>query len=97
MPEPRANEVLVRIAAATVSSGDSRLRAMRLPPGLGAFGRLAFGLRRPRRPVFGMDLAGVVAAVGTGVTRFAVGDRVQLEGDLLAKHLKRLSAPYLTH
>jgi NADPH:quinone reductase-like Zn-dependent oxidoreductase len=76
MPEPRANEVLVRIAAATVSSGDSRLRAMRLPPGLGVFGRLAFGVRRPRRPVFGMDLAGVVAAVGAGVTRFAVGDRV---------------------
>ncbi len=76
VPQPRPNEVLVRIIAATVSSGDSRLRAMRLPPGLGVFGRLAFGVRRPRRPVFGMDLAGEVAAVGAGVTRFAVGDRV---------------------
>ncbi|MFN5154067.1 MAG: riboflavin synthase [Gemmatimonadota bacterium] len=33
----------------------------------------------------------------TTFSALAVGDRVQLEGDLLAKHLKRLSAPYLTH
>jgi NADPH:quinone reductase-like Zn-dependent oxidoreductase len=38
--------------------------------------RLALGLRRPRKPVAGRDVAGTVAAVGPAVTRFAVGDEV---------------------
>ena len=39
-------------------------------------GRLAFGLRRPRNPVPGLDVAGTVVAVGGAVTRFAAGDEV---------------------
>jgi NADPH:quinone reductase-like Zn-dependent oxidoreductase len=39
-------------------------------------GRLAFGLRRPRNPVLGLDVAGTVVALGPGVTRFAEGDEV---------------------
>jgi NADPH:quinone reductase-like Zn-dependent oxidoreductase len=38
--------------------------------------RLAFGIRRPRNPVLGRDVAGTVAEVGSSVTRFAVGDEV---------------------
>ena len=38
--------------------------------------RLFTGLRRPRNPVAGLDLAGTVAAVGAGVTRFQIGDEV---------------------
>jgi len=44
--------------------------------GLPYLGRLAFGLRRPKNPVPGRDLAGTVVAVGAAVTRFAVGDAV---------------------
>jgi NADPH:quinone reductase-like Zn-dependent oxidoreductase len=44
--------------------------------GLPYLGRLAFGLRRPKNPVPGRDLAGTVAAVGSAVTKFAVGDAV---------------------
>jgi NADPH:quinone reductase-like Zn-dependent oxidoreductase len=44
--------------------------------GLPYLGRLAFGIRKPRNPVPGRDLAGTVVAVGSSVTRFAVGDAV---------------------
>ena len=47
-----------------------------LMTGLPYLGRLAFGLRRPKNPVPGRDLAGTVVAVGAAVTRFAVGDAV---------------------
>ena len=47
-----------------------------LMTGLPYLGRLAFGLRRPKNPVPGRDLAGTVVAVGSAVTRFAVGDAV---------------------
>ena len=70
-PEPRAGEVLVRIHATTVTRTDSA--ALRAHP---FFVRFWTGLRRPRRTVLGMDFAGEVEAVGTGVTSFHPGDRV---------------------
>jgi NADPH:quinone reductase-like Zn-dependent oxidoreductase len=70
-PQPGAGEVRVRVHAASVGSSDAAGRA-----GSPWFARLAFGLRRPRNAVLGSDFAGVVDAVGPGVTRFAVGDRV---------------------
>lgn len=75
-PAPRPHEVLVRIHAATVTSGDSRLRSLDVPRGFRLLTRLAFGLFRPRRPILGSECAGTVAAVGAGVTRFRVGDAV---------------------
>jgi NADPH:quinone reductase-like Zn-dependent oxidoreductase len=75
-PVPRQSEVLIRVLATTVSSGDARLRAMRMPRGMGLMGRLAFGLSGPRKRVLGSELAGVVAAIGQGVTRFSIGDAV---------------------
>jgi len=55
--------------------------------GLPYLGRVAFGLRRPTNPVPGRDLAGTVVAVGSAVTRFAVGDAVYLRrrGGLLRR------------
>jgi NADPH:quinone reductase-like Zn-dependent oxidoreductase len=44
--------------------------------GLPYLGRLYFGLRKPKRPVPGLDVAGTIVAIGTDVTRFAVGDEV---------------------
>lgn len=75
-PAPGPGEVLIRVLASTVSSGDARLRAMRMPRGMGLLGRLAFGLTGPRKRVLGSELAGVVAVIGPGVTRFAPGDAV---------------------
>jgi len=72
-PAPAAGdgEVLVRVHAAGVDQGTWHLMAG-LPYGV----RAAFGLRRPKTRIPGMDLAGRVEAVGTGVTRFQPGDEV---------------------
>jgi NADPH:quinone reductase-like Zn-dependent oxidoreductase len=75
-PVPGDEEILVRIRATTVNSGDTRLRAVRVPRGLGLPTRLRMGLLRPRQPILGLDLAGEVEAVGGSVTQYAPGDRV---------------------
>jgi NADPH:quinone reductase-like Zn-dependent oxidoreductase len=65
-------EVLIRVHAAGLDRG-----VWHLMTGLAYPIRLAgYGFRAPKTPVPGMDLAGVVAAVGTGVTRFRPGDEV---------------------
>jgi NADPH:quinone reductase-like Zn-dependent oxidoreductase len=75
-PVPTDREVLVRAAATTVNSGDARVRALRVPRGMSLPVRLSMGVTRPRRPVFGLDVAGRVEAVGEAVTSFRPGDRV---------------------
>ncbi|MFI7539944.1 NAD(P)-dependent alcohol dehydrogenase [Actinoplanes sp. NPDC049599] len=65
------DEVLVEVRAAGVDPG-----VWIVMTGRPYAARLAFGLRRPRVPVRGMDVAGVVSAVGTRVTRFRPGDEV---------------------
>jgi NADPH:quinone reductase-like Zn-dependent oxidoreductase len=47
-----------------------------MPAGLGLVGRLVFGITRPRKPVLGTDLSGVVEAIGADVTTFQPGDAV---------------------
>ncbi|MFO0548665.1 MAG: NAD(P)-dependent alcohol dehydrogenase [Polyangiaceae bacterium] len=75
-PVPRDDELLVEVRATTVSSGDARLRALRTPPGFALLTRLVMGVFAPRRRTLGVELAGVVAAVGSRVSRFAVGDEI---------------------
>jgi NADPH:quinone reductase-like Zn-dependent oxidoreductase len=76
VPQPKDNEVLVRICATSVSSGDMRVRSLKLPPGFGLIGRLALGLTKPRRPILGTEFSGVIAAAGKDVTGFKPGDEV---------------------
>jgi NADPH:quinone reductase-like Zn-dependent oxidoreductase len=82
-PVPKPDELLVRVHASTVSVADHRTRSRDLPKGLWFYGPIALGLFRPRRPVLGMDVAGVVETVGDEVTGFAPGDEViaMLGGD----------------
>ncbi len=75
-PVPGPGEVLIKVRATTVSTGDWRARSLEMPPGFGPFGRLAFGITRPRQPILGTELSGVVAATGDGVTALRVGDEV---------------------
>jgi NADPH:quinone reductase-like Zn-dependent oxidoreductase len=70
-PQPGAGEVLVRVRAASVNRAD--LDGLTPRPG---FVRLFYGVRRPRNPRMGWDVAGEVEAIGTGVERFRPGDRV---------------------
>ena len=71
IPVPARDEVLVRVRAASVNRAD--LDGLDPRPG---FVRLFIGVRRPRDPRIGIDVAGVVESVGPGVTRFQPGDRV---------------------
>ena len=75
-PVPKDNEVLVRIAATTVTSGDARLRAFRVPAAMWLPARLAIGITGPRKAVLGSEFAGDIVAVGADVTRLAVGEKV---------------------
>ncbi len=75
-PVPKADEVLVRVRATTASTADCELRRFDFPRWIWVPIRLAFGIRRPRQPVLGQELAGDVEAVGKDVTAFAKGDRV---------------------
>jgi NADPH:quinone reductase-like Zn-dependent oxidoreductase len=77
-PVPRGNEVLIRVYATTVHRGDSRMRGLDIPgPGWQRLlARLVLGIRRPRKAILGMELAGEIEAVGQDVTRFKTGDPV---------------------
>lgn len=75
-PQPKANQLLVKVHASCVNSADVRLRSLRMPLGFGLISRLVFGMRAPRRPILGVDLAGTVVAVGSEVSRFNPGDAI---------------------
>ena len=73
-PVPAGNEVLVQVQAAGLHRGDWHVMT-----GLPYLIRIvvpALGLRKPKSPVLGMDVAGRVEAVGSKVTRFQPGDEV---------------------
>jgi NADPH:quinone reductase-like Zn-dependent oxidoreductase len=71
VPTPEADQVLVRVHAASVNRAD--LDGLAPKP---AFARLFLGLRAPRDHRVGIDVAGVVESVGPDVMRFKPGDRV---------------------
>lgn len=75
-PLPRTGEIRIRVRAATVSSGDCRVRSLNMPGGFGLIAPLVFGIGGPRNRILGADLAGEVESIGAGVTKFKPGDRV---------------------
>jgi NADPH:quinone reductase-like Zn-dependent oxidoreductase len=70
-PVPKDDEMLVRVRATTVTRTDCHMRAARP-----FIWRFMLGLRRPRRPILGVEFAGEVEAIGAAVSQFKVGDRV---------------------
>lgn len=75
-PVPKANELLVKVHATPVNVGDTRMRSFTVPAAAWLPARIALGFRKPKNPIFGMELAGEVEAVGKAVKRFKVGDQV---------------------
>lgn len=75
-PVPKDGEVLIRIRATSVTAADCELRRFDFPGWVRLPMRLWFGLRRPRRPVLGQEVAGDIELVGKEVKSLRKGDRV---------------------
>ncbi|WP_377521401.1 NAD(P)-dependent alcohol dehydrogenase [Priestia megaterium] len=75
-PIPKENEILIKIHATTVTSGDCRVRSFNSPLLLWLPMRIVLGLRKPRKSILGVELAGEVEDVGKNVTRFKKGDQL---------------------
>ncbi|MDI3093760.1 NAD(P)-dependent alcohol dehydrogenase [Priestia megaterium] len=75
-PIPKENEILIKIHATTVTSGDCRVRSFNSPLLLWLPMRIVLGLRKPRKSILGVELAGEVEEVGKNVTRFKKGDQL---------------------
>jgi 2-desacetyl-2-hydroxyethyl bacteriochlorophyllide A dehydrogenase len=70
-PSPKDNEVLIKIHATSVSSGDARMR--RADPFII---RLIFGFKKPRKSILGVVVAGEIEAIGEKVSNYRAGDQV---------------------
>jgi len=75
-PTPKDNEVLVKVYATTVTAMDRRIRSFTVPLSYWLFARIALGLRKPKRAIMGMELAGEIESVGKDVKQFKKGDQV---------------------
>ena len=88
-PSPKENEILIKIHASSVSSGDSRMR--RADPFII---RLIFGFKRPRNPILGVVVAGEIEAIGKSVSNYKVGDQVfGSSGMHFSAHAEYVSVP----
>ncbi|MBM7774957.1 NADPH2:quinone reductase [Actinokineospora baliensis] len=91
VPVPGVNDVLIKVLATTVTSAECNMRQ-----GKPVWGRVILGFRRPRKRLrtLGLEVAGVVEAVGAGVQRFAPGDEVfGFTGFAVGGHAEYLRMP----
>jgi NADPH:quinone reductase-like Zn-dependent oxidoreductase len=75
-PAPKDNELLIKIHATTVTSGDSRIRSFTVPLSFWLLARIALGIRKPKKAILGGVLAGEIESVGKDVKLFKKGDQV---------------------
>jgi NADPH:quinone reductase-like Zn-dependent oxidoreductase len=75
-PTPKDNEVLVKVYATTVTTGDCEIRRFEMPIWLWLPARIGFGLKGPRKKILGQELAGEIESVGKNVKLYKKGDQV---------------------
>lgn len=75
-PIPRDNQVLVKIVATAVNSGDARVRSLDVSGFMKLVMRLVLGISKPRKPILGTVFSGIVETVGDKVSKFKAGDKV---------------------
>lgn len=75
-PAPRKGEVCVRVVATAVTASDCMARGLNFPLRYRILAQLVLGVGAPRRPIFGMVLAGEIESVGRDVRNFQPGDQV---------------------
>ncbi|WP_319479233.1 NAD(P)-dependent alcohol dehydrogenase [uncultured Draconibacterium sp.] len=81
-PSPKANEVLIKIKATSVTASDILIRKLNEPPIAKFILQLIFGFGKPRNPILGMVSSGVVVEKGAQVTSFNIGDEVFAYGSI---------------
>lgn len=93
-PAPASGKVRIKVLATAVTAADWRLRSGVMPRGFGVLRGIALGFGGPRKGVLGTDAAGVVDALGEGVTRFVIGDPVvAFPGSAMGCHAEYLVMP----
>lgn len=75
-PAPKDNEVLIKVYATTVTVADFRSRSFTVPLAFWLPARITLGLRKPKKRILGVELAGEIESVGKDVKRFKKGDQV---------------------
>jgi NADPH:quinone reductase-like Zn-dependent oxidoreductase len=75
-PTPKENEVLIKIFATTVTVADCRVRGFVVPKSFRLPAKFALGFSKPKKPILGGELAGVVENIGKNVTKVKIGDKV---------------------
>lgn len=75
-PEPKDDEVLIKIYAASVTNSDIFIRSSKVPLSLFIPFRLMMGITKPRNEILGEVFSGITEKVGTEIKRFKVGDQV---------------------
>jgi NADPH:quinone reductase-like Zn-dependent oxidoreductase len=75
-PIPKDSQILVKIVATAVNSGDVRVRSLDVKGFMKVIMRLVLGISKPRKPILGTVFSGIVESKGNKVSKFKVGDKV---------------------
>ena len=75
-PTISSNEVLIKVMASAVNSGDVRVRGLMVNPLLKIVMRMVLGWKKPRKDILGVALSGIIEEIGSQVSKFKVGDEV---------------------
>lgn len=75
-PIPKSGEVLVKVIATSVTSGDCEMRTCTMHPSMYPMFRLFIGITKPRKPILGMYFSGVIEATGDDVIGLKIGDEI---------------------
>jgi NADPH:quinone reductase-like Zn-dependent oxidoreductase len=75
-PIPKSDELLIKIKASAVNSGDTRVRKLEAKEPIRFIMRFVLGFKKPRNPILGSTFSGVVEEKGTKVEGFHIGDEV---------------------
>lgn len=75
-PNPKNNQILVKIMSSTLNSGDVRVRGLQVEGIMKLIMKLVVGWTKPRKPILGVTFSGIVTEVGKDVTKFTAGERV---------------------
>lgn len=76
IPEPKDNEIQIKIIATSVTAGDCEMRSLSFSLILKLALRVMFGIFKPRNKVLGQEFSGIVEKVGSSVSQFNVGDEI---------------------